>query len=382
MKKNDITYLLDKLNHQRNKTQNRYLNPIEVHKTLINLSERFKQEKIGVSVNGNTIKKLIWGNGSTRVMMWSQMHGNESTTTRALIDLLFLFDENPSYFEDFYEDLKLIIIPIVNPDGAINWTRFNANQVDLNRDAMKLSQPESKLLMRCFETSQPHFCLNLHDQRIIYGVNGNFAGMSFLAPSYNKEQLVNSNREKSMSLIVKTADFLSNNGLNGKIGRYDETYNENCFGDFFQHQGTPTVLVEAGQLQLDYNRDFSVYYSLLSFLILLKSISYQDFKDRKVKNYYQIPMNEQVFVDLLIKNVNVNQGIFHVAVMYDMNVFENQLTYNLKIHSIDFDYTASHRVINADMGYLYDTSGQVIKQLSVGDYLSGLRVNSVNFSLF
>ena len=46
-------------------------------------------------------------------------------------------------------------------------------------------------------------------------------------------------------------------------------YNKNCFGDFFQNQGTPTILVEAGQLQLDYNRDISVYHSMLSFLTLL-----------------------------------------------------------------------------------------------------------------
>ena len=156
-------------------------------------------------------------------MMWSQMHGNESTTTRALINLLFLIDENPSHFKDLYENLQLIIIPIVNPDGALSYERFNANQVDLNRDAVNLSQPESKLLMHTFKSCQPDFCLNLHDQRSIYGTNGNFAGMSFLAPSYNKEQSVNSNREKSMSLIVETADFLSKNGLDGNIGRYDET---------------------------------------------------------------------------------------------------------------------------------------------------------------
>ena len=40
----------------------------------------------------------------------------------------------------------LYIIPILNPDGAKAYTRLNANEVDLNRDAQDLSQPESKVL--------------------------------------------------------------------------------------------------------------------------------------------------------------------------------------------------------------------------------------------
>ena len=378
----DIIRLLDKINYDRNLTKNRYLNPVEVHKELARLSDVFKQEEIGKSVDGNAIRKIIWGSGSTRVMMWSQMHGNESTTTRALINLLFLIDDNPSYLNDLYENLQLIIIPIVNPDGALSYERFNANQVDLNRDAINLSQPESKLLMNCFESYQPDFCLNLHDQRSIYGVDNNFACLSFLAPSYNKEQSINPNREKSMSLIAETTGFLSNNGLKGNIGRYDETYNKNCFGDFFQNRGTPTILVEAGQLQLDYNRDIAAYYSTQGILFLLKSISNKDLTDKLVRKYYKIPMNEKVFTDLLIKNVKINNGFFHIAIMYEMKVYKSKLMYLLKVENILNGIKASHRIIDADGYYLEGKTGNKIKQLAVGEYLSGLRVNSVNFSLF
>ena len=67
------------------------------------------------------------GTGSTKVLMWSQMHGNESTTTKSLLDLLRFLNTNP----DWLDNLQLSIIPILNPDGAKAYTRVNANQVDL-----------------------------------------------------------------------------------------------------------------------------------------------------------------------------------------------------------------------------------------------------------
>ena len=65
------------------------------------------------------------------------MHGNESTTTKAVIDLVNLLIKN--YDSDSVTNLlnrcTLHIIPMLNPDGADAYTRVNANSVDLNRDA-------------------------------------------------------------------------------------------------------------------------------------------------------------------------------------------------------------------------------------------------------
>ena len=52
---------------------------------------------------------------------------------------------------------------MVNPDGAKLYTRVNANEVDLNRDSVNLSQPESKVLRNVFEEFKPDYCFNLHD---------------------------------------------------------------------------------------------------------------------------------------------------------------------------------------------------------------------------
>ncbi|MBN8120072.1 DUF2817 domain-containing protein, partial [Vibrio vulnificus] len=85
---------------------------------------------------------VTWGEGPTKIFMWSQMHGNESTTTKAVIDLLNLLnDEKESFIADWKKRFTFLIVPILNPDGAHYYTRVNANQVDLNRDSINLTQP-------------------------------------------------------------------------------------------------------------------------------------------------------------------------------------------------------------------------------------------------
>ena len=132
---------------------------------------------IGHSTSGLPIYRIRMGTGSTKVLMWSQMHGNESTTTKSLLDLLRFLNTNP----DWLDNLQLSIIPILNPDGAKAYTRGNANQVDLNRDAIDLSQVESRVLREEFDQFSPDYAFNLHDQRTIFGVNGKPATVSLLA---------------------------------------------------------------------------------------------------------------------------------------------------------------------------------------------------------
>jgi hypothetical protein len=363
-------------------TERRYIDPFKIYSILEQLSTAFSLEDIGKSVNAVPIKKLTWGKGDTKVMIWSQMHGNESTTTRALVNLIFLIDRHPSVFAKLYENLQLIIIPIVNPDGALKFQRNNANNVDLNRDAISLGQPESRLLMNTYQAHQPDMCLNLHDQRSIFGVNANPAGLSFLAPSFNKEQSLNQNRKQSMSVIAEVAEHLNHYGLKGHIGRYDETFNEHCFGDFFQKQGTPTILVEAGQLLLDYERNKSVYHCMLSYYLLLRAIVDRKFSDEKVKLYYQLPVNQKLYYDLMIKNVKVNDGHFHLYYTYDVEVHNDKLCYRPRTSHVSRRLNPAHRVIDAGFNYLEGSYGEPLHYLNKNEYLSDIKINSVNYSLF
>src|SRR5690606_10363710 len=116
----------------------RYIILNSIKGLLDSYTSTFKIEVIGFSVNNNPIHKILLGSGSKKVMMWSQMHGNESTTTKAVFDLLKLLSGNTEISNKILKNCTLCIIPMLNPDGAKAYTRVNANEIDLNRDAQSL----------------------------------------------------------------------------------------------------------------------------------------------------------------------------------------------------------------------------------------------------
>lgn len=53
---------------------------------------------------------------------------------------------------------------MLNPDGAELFVRRNAQQIDINRDAIYLQSPEARILKSVRDSLQPDFGFNLHDQ--------------------------------------------------------------------------------------------------------------------------------------------------------------------------------------------------------------------------
>jgi hypothetical protein len=160
------------------------------------------------------------------------------------------------------------ILPMLNPDGAKLYTRENANGIDLNRDAQNLSQPESMVLRKTFETFQPNYCYNLHDQRTIYGAgeSGNTATVSFLAPAFNKNRDINDVRIKAMNVIVAMNKALQQ-FIPNQVGRFDDSFNLNCVGDTFQYLKVPTILFEAGHFANDFEREITRKYIFIALIL-------------------------------------------------------------------------------------------------------------------
>ena len=272
---------------------------------LSSMSVHFKLEQVGVSVLGLPIQSLSIGNGKLKILMWSQMHGNESTTTKALMDLLNFLSSDGLLAKTILEKCQLRIIPILNPDGAKAYTRLNANLVDLNRDAQTVTQPESKALQAVYRLFKPDFCFNLHDQRTIFNVGDTErpATVSFLAPTFDVDGTVSGNRLLAMRLIM-AMDRALQLMIPGQVGRYDDSFNANCIGDTLQMMGIPTVLVEAGHFGKDYQREYTrelIFWSLLGALETLATDRLADFA---ADDYFLIPENNKRFFDILIKNTH------------------------------------------------------------------------------
>jgi len=236
-------------NNHESRLAGRYITLKHINPLLKNYKNIFEISSIGVSELGKTISLIKIGKGKKKILAWSQMHGNESTTTKAIFDFLKFIQQKDIFQEeirDFLNNNTLYVIPVLNPDGAELYTRENSNLVDLNRDAQDLSQKESKILAKAFESIAPDLCLNLHGQRSIFGLENGFpATVSFLCPAANKEREVNPSRIEAMNLIAKMSKHLQKY-IPGCVGRYDDGFNSNCFGDNFQMNDIPVILFEAG----------------------------------------------------------------------------------------------------------------------------------------
>src|SRR5690554_2570874 len=178
--------------------EGRYITLKKILPILERYKNRWEISTVGFSEEGKRIPMIKMGSGKKIVLAWSQMHGNESTTTKAIFDFIKFLNQKDSFQKEvqlFLASYTLYTIPILNPDGAEAYTRENSNGVDLNRDAQELSQSESKCLRRVFDQIRPELCLNLHDQRTIYGFeNGKPATLSFLSPAADMDRSITEGR--------------------------------------------------------------------------------------------------------------------------------------------------------------------------------------------
>ncbi|MDT0650653.1 M14 family zinc carboxypeptidase [Autumnicola edwardsiae] len=319
------------------KISGRYLNLDHITPELEKLTDHFTIEKIGESALGESISVIKTGNGKIRILAWSQMHGNESTTTKAVFDLLNAFKQKKDFpvVEKILQNCEIWIISILNPDGARSYTRVNANNVDLNRDAQHLQEVESRILRKQFDRFSPHFCLNLHDQRTIFtaGDQPKPATLSFLTPSMDEERKITASRKISMQVISAIVRDLEKE-LPGQIGRYDDAFNLNCTGDTFQSEEVPTILFEAGHYQDDYMREVTRKYVFAALISALHAIATGNYNAVDFKKYEKIPENQKLYNDVVLRNCTVNRKKVDVSIQFKERLEHNKINFDLNIERI------------------------------------------------
>lgn len=259
-----------------------------------------KLRGIGVSVNevgrsyqGREIYQMQFGKGPLRVFMWSQMHGDEPTATSTLVDMFAFFQQNRSlpWVTEIEEKLTIRAVPMLNPDGAEVYKRFNAQNLDINRDALNLKSPEAQLLKRLREEWQPAIGFNLHNQRELTTV-GNAprqAAISLLVVYGDAAKTPSeghSRNERIAAVMVKAL----NEFIPGYIGRYGDEWTPTAFGDNFSAWGTPVILVETGALH-GKDEKFLVKMNFVAYLTALRSIVTGSERSQDPNLYIYLPEN-------------------------------------------------------------------------------------------
>jgi len=107
-----------------------------------------KVDQVGFSNASREIYQAEWGTGPLKVMMWSQMHGDEPTATSSLIDMFAFLQthKDKDWVKKLGETMTIRAVPMLNPDGAVLYQRRNLQGIDINRDALVLKTPEARLL--------------------------------------------------------------------------------------------------------------------------------------------------------------------------------------------------------------------------------------------
>lgn len=86
---------------------------------------------LGYSTQNREIPIYKFGNGNDVIILLAGIYGDESKSIALLQELKDTLKNNTQLVP---KKKSLWIIPLLNPDGLVNQTRFNANEIDLNRN--------------------------------------------------------------------------------------------------------------------------------------------------------------------------------------------------------------------------------------------------------
>jgi len=153
---------------------------------------------VGTSVKGRKFYAYHFGTGSRKIIYFGSMHGSESNTKSLLYAWISELEFHSSKIPN---DITVIVIPTINPDGVAKHTRFNANGVDLNRNfdtvnwqeetffaygsyphgggSEPFSEPESKAIANYVTKYRPYLTLSYHSAASVVIANENSLSFPF-----------------------------------------------------------------------------------------------------------------------------------------------------------------------------------------------------------
>lgn len=160
-----ITAPLEKSNYQKVTSYDQLTSFI---KQLNESSDLLKVETIGQTVQKRNLYALKFsssefGNDKSKikVLFFAQQHGNEQSGKEGalLLAMALLKPENKYLFDK----IDFAVIPQMNPDGSEANQRRNGNTMDLNRNHLILTEPETQALHKFFDKYLFEVNMDVHE---------------------------------------------------------------------------------------------------------------------------------------------------------------------------------------------------------------------------
>ena len=272
-------------------------------------------KKLGIPVTevcrsfaNREIYQVEWGKGPLKIIMWSQMHGDEPTATSALIDMFAYLKKSrdKDLVKKIEETVTIHAVPMLNPDGAETYQRRSWQGIDINRDAIDLKTPEARLLKRLRDDWNPSIGFNLHNQGSLttVGRSLNQATIALLVVYGDAAKTASVGHERNQRLAAAMAAALQKL-IPGHVSRYSDEWTPTAFGDNFSAWGTPTLLVETGALQ-GKNEMFLVKLNFVAFMTALESLATGAEKTQDLTPYTSLIENGSGgLYNLIFRNTSV-----------------------------------------------------------------------------
>jgi hypothetical protein len=252
-------------------------------------------QEVGQSVLGRPIQLVTLGNGDKKILFWSQMHGDEPSATPALLDIANYLLENADdpVARSILDQYTLLMIPMLNPDGAEVYERYNAQGIDINRDALHLVTPEGRLLKRIRDEYEPMLGFNLHDQdlRTAVGETGQVAVNALQSVSGDAANTLTPGRKRTRRACAAIVEALAP-FFPGGMARYDEGWSPRAFGDNITAWGTPVVLIESGGVPAGHDFTDLTRTNFVAILMVLKGLAEDDLESYDPQVYESLHRNQ------------------------------------------------------------------------------------------
>ncbi|OIU72040.1 M14 family metallopeptidase [Rossellomorea aquimaris] len=256
----------------KNERLHSYEEMVKLLERLDTKSEALSLEVYGQSVKGRDLYLAKFGNNESNptVLYLTQQHGNETLTTEGALKFIQHLTSNSKEVKEMLENVNILVAPRLNVDGAegdVNFslddyvsgthTRYNANEVDLNRDHVAREQPETQSLHEnVLQRYSPDYMIDLHHQgaETTLGDTDELVSGSILYPT--NEEVDPEVVEKSKQLgavLYNTVESRGFGTLSKYIGGSAQTISRNGLAVEY---GIATLLFEMRGMADHYREDY------------------------------------------------------------------------------------------------------------------------------
>ncbi|MGE6611745.1 M14 family metallopeptidase [Peribacillus sp. NPDC076916] len=184
-------------------------------KSLSHKNKYIQFKTIGKSTEGRDIPMLLFSKDSKRpnkdshkplVWIQGQIHGNEPASGESTLVLAQWLAEGK--LGDVLDKVNVAIVPRVNPDGSYYFKRYTANDMDANRDYLKVEYPEVQTIHQSIDDYEPEVILDVHEYTVNpaplkkVGAKGSIASYDLLISSAKNLNIPKQLRKASDELLL------------------------------------------------------------------------------------------------------------------------------------------------------------------------------------